>query len=406
MDTLTPTTEPFTNDPHPYRAAIILTLATIVLGLAASMYVLTLAGFPGMWQQSGDLWIHAKAASYVANGAVFDIYGAANPHFVAMPGYAVALAPIMVVIEHFELIMGHPFRLARPSAWLPLLGWALLFTLPLYLGVRNLVASFGVRKRLWIIQVMMVPLVVVPIGILGHFEDVLMLGFALLAVAALRKGHPIRSAWMFAIALSTKQLAILLLPLLYLQVPKDYRSRFLVHALTLPVLLVVGTFALDWPNASEALLRAPTFPGVGHAVPWLSTSEVAVSAGPYRLITLALVVALAAWLRRPSRDAVVLAAMALAFLARMPGEIVWHPYYLAPALACAVIYEFVQTGRVWRTGWLGTLAFAWFMADLPIWLWWPAMLALLIVIFYPAGRDVVASRPALSRIAHAGAEMA
>lgn len=378
-----------------WRPSLALTLVGTCLAIAASIWMHPIFSNDPTWFQAGDLWVHMRAGSYAASGAVLNVYEA-HPAFVAMPGYALVLAPPAALSDTLRLVEGLPNPVSQPSAWLPLLTWAMGLSFVLYLGAGRLMTTSTRDRRLVVLTMAsMFPLVVIPAGFLmGHLEDVLVLGLLFLATAAIVRERHMTAALFVALALCLKQTTLLAVPLLLLQVPRADRIRWLVYVLGPAAVLAIGALAVDWPHASKALLGAETFPELGHPLPWIPDTGT-VAAGPWRLLAIAFAVGVALWIGHTRSTVHLVAALAVVFLARLPAEPVWHAYYLSTALGFALVHEAMSSGRVWRTAWGGVACLAWFLVRPPDWLWFPVLLGLGAFTFWHVVRTTVTARRAV-----------
>src|SRR5207302_7733856 len=102
-------------------------------------------------------------------------------------------------------------------------------------------------------------------------------------------------------------------------------------------------------------------------------------------LLLAVVAARWIWSRTPDPRMVV-AALAVVFLARIFFEPYAAVYQLAPGLAFVFLHERLTTGRWVRTGAIGAAFTAFFFWPLAPPLWWPVAVALTLALVWPAVR--------------------
>ena len=86
----------------------------------------------------------------------------------------------------------------------------------------------------------------------------------------------------------------------------------------------------------------------------------------------------------------VLAGIGLIFLSRVAFEPTLYPYYFGPALAFLLVHEWLRTGRPWRTLVVGGGWVLWFETDPWPWLWWTVTAVLVVILAWPALRELVA----------------
>lgn len=363
---------------HAIRVGVSVGLCVAIAGLAVSFFASRLWG-DNSWLIGIDVWYPLQAAGFVANGALGYMYSATEAlreNFIAMPGYPMLLAPVGLARDAFGLVAPIPMPLAQPSIWLVYGPYAFLLCSILFVGAQRLVdtARDGWRDSAeppWV-ALALTPLVFVPVAfIYGHFEDVIALGFLMLACSMLVEGRWRQAAVWIAGALLLKQWAILFVPFLFVWTPVPQRWRALIISLGPAAILVTFVLAVDWTHASEALFRAPTFPSVGHAALWTDTTATEVLGHPTRIAPVIISIVIALLLRRERPTvALVSAALAVTLLSRVFFESVAFSYYLAPALAFAAVHAWVTTRRIYWTLGFGTIALLWFSIHPNRVLWW------------------------------------
>jgi hypothetical protein len=279
-----------------------------------------------------------EPARYVAYGAFGYLYSG-DHSYLALPLPAVLLAPAERLSEHWNLLDGYPLPVPKATSWLVIGPWELLATIPALRAVRRLAHSLGVRggSRLVVVQLWFTLVVLLPCSTWAHPEDVLACAFLLWSLAAQREG---REGWCWiwlALAVCSKQWALVAVPFVLVATPPGRRRRAVLAILVPPVLLAALPLAVDWPDASAALLF-PDFPrhlADGHYSVLLPLVESI--AGPHgsvlgRALELLAAPAVAVALRhRP--EPVRLVGLGAVLLLRLFSEPVVFAYYAAPALA-------------------------------------------------------------------------
>jgi hypothetical protein len=388
-----------TADRHPWRAALVIGLSTIALGMAYTMLVMPAITHIGRWWVTADVWPPVLAARFVANGALGYMYEA-TPFFTAGPVFPLLLAPVAALGDALQLTDSYRYLVPRPSLWLVYGPYALAFGIVLLYAARALGQRLWLEeglaggpeppRHLWWTQVSMFGLVLMPVAIVyGHFEDVLALALFFLGIRSTISGRFAHAALWFGLAIATNQWALLGVPILLAAAPMRSRARTLMRTLLVPGILFGYILITDWASAAPALLRPRAFPQVGHAALWVSRSTQVIVASPFRLSALVVAVALGWWLRGRGRPRLLLAGFALAVLARPLFEPVIFAYDVAPALALLFLHERVAGGTGLRTAVGGGALLLFFLVHPHPWLWWSVTAAVLLWLTAPAIRDVL-----------------
>lgn len=334
--------EPVTRETDSRAFASVLITATL-FGIAAMVYSLVMYRFQMRWEhgfkadiwfQPGDVWLMVDGGRFVWHGALGYVYQGVGQSY-ALPLPYILLAPIAAIVDHFHLV--EPLvPIPRASGW-PVLGpYILLFNVFVLDAVRRLAWDLGMRSRLWRVQVVAVLVVCVPAFEFGHFEDVLALTFVLHAVRYLLLRRPVMSCLLLSLAISSKQWAVLAVPLVLVLTPKGRRIVASVSAAALPGVFVLIVLLTD-PRHGLAALFSPTSPkktDPGHVSLFLTwfgsrTSQIsralAVCASPF-----------VAWgFRRLGRPAMLLGALSVLLVLRPLFEPVVYAYYWMPAFVAA-----------------------------------------------------------------------
>jgi hypothetical protein len=330
------------------------------------------------WVVPQDNWLAFDAGRYVWNGALGFVYQGTGSY--ATPLSFILVAPVAGFCDRWGLVEGSPIPLAHPSAWLLLGPFTLLFGIFLLQAVRQLAWDVGLRRGLWRVQALTVLIVLVPAALWGHFEDVIALTMVVHVARRLMAGETMRAAVYLSVAIASKQWAVVLIPLVVLQVAPGRRLRALFLAAALPVGLVLFVLGVDWADASKALFSPVNLVQhtLGHPAffqSWLGSGTSRVS----RTLGLVLASVLAWRFRGVRRPEQILAAIATVLLIRPFFEAINYSYYWSPSLLLVGLVGVAAHGR-WRwRDWiwpLGAMVWATPRAPDPTW-WWVGELILL-----------------------------
>ncbi len=360
------------DDPHPWRATIVLGLLAIAGGMLGAMSVAPALGH-NHWWIPGDAWLGLRAAHYVSQGTYPLIYetGTRKDVFDAGPLLPLLLAPVAWLGDFLHLHEGYPFPRQHPSMW-PVFGpYALACAFPLLYAVRALATQLRVRRGRAGLQLAVLVLAFAPMAIVyGHYEDVLALALVLLAFRDLFRERPLRGALLVAVAILCKQWSLLAVPVFVAACPPAVRLRALLRC-TVPAGLFMSAFlALDYKYASAALLHPPAFPLFGHSALWISPATEYLTSAPTRAGAF-VVAGAVAWLVRRERDpAVIVAALGCVLLARFLFEPVAHAYYLAPGITALLVSAWSRRGPVVKNCAIGAILLCSFPFHPARPLWW------------------------------------
>lgn len=334
-------------DPHPLVGALVVGVVASGLYFAWSLWWGPIVDHVERWGVALDTWMPVTAGIYVSHGAYQEVYFGSSGYF-ALPLSAILLAPVVRLGEAIGLVNGYPYPIPRPSMWWVVGPWVLAWgSLPVLYAARAVAWTAGLRRRLWVVQVAIAVFVVVPCLVWGHFEDSLAVAGVLLALRARMRGRDLTAALLVAVAICSKQWAVLAAPFFVLAAPRGQRLRMTAVMVGLPALLAAVPLAYHPEHTIRALLLQPTpkLAGrhVGHssilAVLGRSSDRVA------RIAAVAAAAGLAWWacLRRP---AWLLEVMAVALLVRPLTEPYLFGYYLAPGMALVLVATIVRSRRV------------------------------------------------------------
>lgn len=370
-------------DPHPWRSAVGLGVLAMVLAMVASTLGAVALGLDRWWAP-GDAWASLRAAHYIPTGTFPLIYetGTMKDVYVAGPLLPLLLAPIAVISNVFHMQESYPFSMQYPALWWIFGPYSLACVVPLLYAVRALATRLGVRAGRTALQVAFVAVVFVPVAfVYGHYEDVLAVALLCIGFRDLFGKRELRGALWITGAILFKQWAVLAVPVYVAACPRPLWRRAAVNCLV-PAVVGLGAFlAADWKYASRALLHPPTYPELGHAAMWISTTSLYQRDVPARWGGVLLACGLAWMIRRRPEPAMVVTALGCALFGRVLFESVLHAYYLAPGLAFLVVADMLRGRPIVTRAGLGAVAMLIFPFHPPRALWWAVfyVLAALIV---------------------------
>ena len=388
-------------DPHPWRTPLLVGLIVIVAGMGISLagpfsvfgvhFWVPPEAHERVWIVPTDFWWAVRGAAYIANGALGYMYEAARPYY-GLPLFPLLLAPFVFVGERLGLATGAvtPGEIAQPHMWLILGPVVFAAVVPLIYGGRRLMRTLGIsptlRTELWLVVLAFGP----ALWPGGHVEDVLSLAFVMIAVSDALDGRSIRAALFFALAIATKQWALVGLPLFLVLTPTRDRLRAFMASVSLPALLAGFVLLVDFPDARYSLMQGKGFVVLGRKAPFaISIGGPYVLTSPFRLATLAGGLLLAFLLRKRLRRDWVPAAFGICFLIRFLLEPTPPAYSISPCLAFLLIDERLRrSANVWvpLLGMAVLLAFA-----LPGSVVWWVLVAV---------ASLACAAPAIARLAH------
>ena len=360
------------------------------------------------WQTSGDMWGIFRAAHYIGwgyLGGVYDPTTGVN----SLPGIEIILAPIAMLTGHFGLTESFsPFFIARPTAALVLMPIELILASSIFFAIDALAEHFG--SEMWrraLLSSGTLVLMWPTVAVWGHAEDCFALAIGVYSLIAALKGRWKACGWLFAIALLTQPLVVMMLPLLIGTAPAGRRVATALRA-CIPSLAIAGVaFASNAGNSFRALVLQPTPPSGNDPTPWVSLAPhlllsvpkvgrqttlifragkfierssttqfhtvALVSGGAGRSIEIILagLLGLYVWRRpQPAVKFIWLAAVCLGM--RSMFEAVMLPYYLGPPLILAMAVASLQSRTRFAAAMavsIGTMVFA-YCCHLGPWAWW------------------------------------
>lgn len=312
--------------------------------MAWSLWWMPLAHGIHVWLTPEDIWMTTRVSEYIRYGAYPYLYQAA-PGYYSLPLAAILMVPAVLAANALRLVSGYPFELAHPSMWLVVGPASAALGAVSLDAVRRLAWAYGTRRRLLALQVVAVFTVLLPCSFNGHPEDALAVAAACYCLAEVADGRWERSGWWLAVAICSKQWAVLAVPALLVACPREKRRGFLAATVLLPLAMLTPMAVLD-PGASLHSLLLPTtdlslpFGHLGivamagaHAARWSRPAVVVVSAvGGWWICR-----------RRPQAAPAVVCA---AFLLRALAEPLVFGYYFAPGLTVLLALAVRRRGAV------------------------------------------------------------
>lgn len=383
------------------------TLALLVSGMAFSLWWAPVVRHHSYWLTPGDLWDSFRNAHWVATGGLSFVYGAGTG-LVTLPGLAVLLAPVAAISSALGLSESVPaVALLKPQAWLLLGPFTFLTAGVGIAGLDRLAASIGVSWRARRLLMVCSAAALWPTLVMwGHPEDVLAIGLAAYALAMALEQRFSAAGWLLGLALAMQLFVVLIVPVLVAVVGMKRVAPLVARASLAPGFLLVAVLVPNFRGSIDALWNQPNYPTVDHATPWVlmapKVGRYAVAAGPGRIISLALALALglvAVKVRKDPRLVVWLAAAALA--GRCLFESVMVPYYVMPVVALCLV---VAATSVWRwrqaasvvMGGLLTVVVFWHFGMWPYWSVMAALTVAMLVAIRPGRRLENLASPSVS----------
>lgn len=383
---------------------LVVTVAFVVTGMAYSLFWAPVVRHHPYWITPGDLWGTYRSAHFVGWGDLGGVYGAGTA-LVTFPGILLLLAPLAMLTGAFGLTEAFPRFVLHPTAWLAL-GPAtfLLSALALFacdalaerLGVprgRRVVLCVAEAVALWNVAV-----------IWGHPEDAVAVGLAIYALVFALDGRWTGAGWILGAALAVQPLVILMFPVVLALAGRGRIVGLAARGFLPGVALVLTPLLSQFSATTHALLDQPNYPGVDHATPWTALAPVlggsgrdlAVAAGPGRIVALVLACGLGWWARRwRERPDLIVWAAAAALALRCFTESVMVAFYIWPVLAIGLVVA-ARAGRLrFASGMVVsvglTVVAQWRLGEFP---WWSVMTTGLLVLLAIGARREHTEAPA------------
>jgi hypothetical protein len=388
------------------KLALGVSVVAVVGAMAFAMFQSALIHGFGRWYESGfnDFW-RTWVTSYemTFGGGYAHIY-ALNTALETAPTVQVLLAPIARLAS--GLSFPDPGDVLYPAAfWVagPILLSAM--ALPLcaadrymqYMGVTDL------RRRLTVLGVMAV--ILPPITLDGHPEDLIALGASLYGLIAALEGRHRAVGWWFGVALAFQFLAILAVPMALIFVARRQWLRTILPMIGIPLAVLIVPLIGAGSTTVRQLVHQKVYDSFGYITPtWNFDPGVAsLIRGLVALAAVPAAIVVARTLPESRRAAanLVLWTLGVLFTLRV-AEPELVPYFLAPALALMTIsasrtpwWRLVATGAlaVWLTWWLHFAIEARWSA----WLILVGQLAVLLWLGWPGKEPLVEKIPVVSK---------
>ena len=385
---------------------------------------------PSLWIRPADLGTTYNAAAALAHGHLGAIYRP-GAGFLAYPALLVLLAPLGAITFRGKFIeiaanhhlLAHPVVFYATSTNSLLIAQSPVFSgggeyvlhpdvlIPLIpatlvLSCLALFACDALAERLQVSPSRRAVLGVAEAVALwnvtvfwGHPEDALAVGLAIYALIFAMDGRFTGAGWLFGAALAFQPLVLMMFPILLVMGGRNRAIGLIVRGAAPAAAVTIGPLVANFHDTVHTLLTQPTFPynSENHQTPWTfvasrqggTGNNVAVGAGPMRVVVLALAASVGWWARRwRERPEMVAWAVALALALRIYFEVAMTDYYVWPALAVGMVVAArctrVRFGLAVATAVLTTIVAQWNLGWLP---WWA------IDVVGVTGLLVVASRP-------------
>lgn len=288
----------------------------------------------------GDLAQMTGAARDVWTGKLDQVYGS-NVGLLALPLSFLAvlpLAPVLGVLN--QQVPYHDPATLLAGSYILLLGSLLLY------AVRKLAWDLGIRRHLALLQIVAALLVLLPEFEYGHLDDVLALTAVVLAVSRTIRREHLAAAVMLSVAISFKQWAFVLVPLVVAGAPRGRRLRAIFAAGALPAVLTAVCIGLDGSSAVHAFFSPlPSSQLTGHPgfnPNWFGTH----SAEASRLLAAGIAFALGLAFARVTEPSRLLVVVAVILTIRPLTETVNYSYYWSPALLFVVLALLLAEGEL------------------------------------------------------------
>jgi hypothetical protein len=330
------------------------TVAFVLAGMAFSLFWAPVVRHHPYWLMPGDLWSTYRAAHWVGWGDLGGVYGSGTA-LVTFPGILLLLAPVAMLTGALGLTEAFPKFVPHPTAWFALGPAALLLSAVAVFACDALAERLGVsRGRRAVLCVVEAAILWNVTVIWGHPEDAVAVGLAIYALVFALDGRWTGAGWLFGAAMATQPLVVLMLPVLLALAGRGRIVSLAVRSAAPAVAVVLTPLISQFHETTHALLDQPNFPNLDHATPWTTLAPVlggsgrnlAVAAGPGRIVALVLACGLGWWARRwRHRPDLMVWAAALALALRCFTESVLVAFYIWPALAIGLVVA-ARAGRV------------------------------------------------------------
>ena len=288
----------------------------------------------------GDLAQMTGAAHDVWTGKLDQVYGS-NLGLLALPLSFLAVLPLAPILGAMhQQVPYHDVATILAGSYVLLLGSFLLH------AVRKLAWDLGIRRHLLLLQIAAAVLVLLPEFEYGHLDDVLALTAVVYAVRRMLRREHLAAAVMLSVAISFKQWAFVLVPLLIGGAPEGRRLKTAFTAAALPAVLTAVSIGLDGTSAMHAFFSPlPSSQMTGHPgfdPAWLGAHSSEAS----RVLASLLAAGLGIVGRRVTEPAKLLGVVAVILAIRPLTETVNYSYYWSPTLMFVLLSLLVAEQRV------------------------------------------------------------
>ena len=374
------------------------------------------------WALPDDLWGTLIAAQRLIHLDLGGLYTSPT-QLVSLPGTAVILVPLVVIIDAAGLPLRAGHQGTHPGEWLLVGPYAVAVSAVALVAADAIAERLGVTRpkrfllaaagatALWSVTVRW-----------GHPEDAVAIGlllFAILALSEPNSSRTSRSAWLAGAAVAVQPLVLLAFPLLAAAVEPRRLAGYVARAAAPSALLLAVAASANWTATIHMVTSQPNYPSVDHPTPWIYLAPRAagdvVAAGPARILAIvaACGCALVAGRRwRAARSAgsagsacewgqqalpELLWWTAVALALRSVFEPVMVAYYLWPPLAVALVAASGTWSHLVPAGATATvLTFFSQISWRNPWAWWTPMVVLLgLTLFFARTRS---ARSAAARV--------
>jgi hypothetical protein len=390
---------------------LLATAGLIIAGMAGTIWGPRFYG-KSAWALPDDLWGTMIAAQRLVH---LDLSGLYTPptQLVSLPGAAIVLIPVVVVIDLAGLRLGLPqAHGAHPAVWLLAGPYEVVISAVVLFSADALAERLGATRprRFLLAAASATTLWSVTIR-WGHPEDAVAAGLLLCAILALSDARNSRAAWLAGAAVAVQPLVLLAFPVLLAVIRPRRWPGFLTRAAAPGVLLLAVAAWANWTATIHAVTSQPNSPRIDHPTPWiylaphLAGDEVA--AGPARILALVAacgcgLIAGHSWRAQtlapprvsgwnPERLQEVLWWTAVALALRSVFEPVMVAYYLWPPLALALITASRYWTRLIGAG-ITAIVLTFFSQTQwhNPWSWWTPMITVLaLTLLFACGRRVI-----------------
>ena len=380
---------------------VIATAVLVVISMIATTSYPLLVG-KSAWALPHDLWGTLLAAQRLVHGDWSGLYGK-RTGLVGLPGAAVILAPVAVVIDAAGLSLQMPGpHNPYPAVWLLAGPYEIALSAVALFAADAIADHLGVtrRRRALLAAASAVALWSVTAR-WGHPEDAVAVGLFLFGILALSRSQTGRSGWLMGAAVAVQPLVLLALPFAAVVIQPRRLAGFLARSAAPGALLLGAAAAANWHATVSAVTSQPNSPTVNHSTAWTALAPHlggdTVAAGPARVLAIGVAcgcaliagrrwraeLAAGGWSSRILQELLWWAAVALAL--RCVFEPVMVAYYTWPALAVALIAASPNWPRLIATSVAAVaLTYASQLMWRSPWTYWAPMIAGLALILFLA----------------------